>query len=431
MAGHTGRTIVANQKGAVLILFALLLLVLIGFVALAMEAGRWYMIRAELSKSVDAAALAGAKNISNPYVNPLTLAQEFGQANFPTGYAGTPATGTGAAAFTASQPANHQIQVTGSVMALAYLARLFGVNQVTTSTSGVAKMNQVEIMLVLDRSGSMAGQPESDLKNAAITFLQFFTDTQATDKVGLISFATSVTVAFPLSNNFVTPMTAAINAMTAVGATNTEDAIAQASGPSGFTNQTGIPGNQRVQQFLILFTDGNPTAFRGTFKNNNTNYDAVVCGTGNYCDQVWPQLGNPNSETWLNVNPVPTGDGLSTSSTSCCSGNSCTQTTQWNIFSTYPVPGYGPQSCNIPSQFGPPLAPYICQTAITMAIANAQTLKNNGVMIYTIGLGVNINQNFLASISSGTSFQYYAPTSSDLLSIFNLIAKDIKLRLVQ
>ncbi len=93
VAGHLEGTTIANQKGAVLILFALLLLVLIGFVALAMEAGRWYMIRAELSKSVDAAALAGTKNISNPYVDPLVLAQQFGQANFPTGYAGTPAMG--------------------------------------------------------------------------------------------------------------------------------------------------------------------------------------------------------------------------------------------------------------------------------------------------------------------------------------------------
>ena len=124
------------------------------------------MIRAELSKSVDAAALAGAKNISNPYVDPLVVAQQFGQANFPTGYAGTPATGTGAVTFNTMQLSDHQIQVTGSVTALVYLAQLFGVNQVTTSASGVAKMNQVEIMVVLDRSGSMAGQPIADLEDS-------------------------------------------------------------------------------------------------------------------------------------------------------------------------------------------------------------------------------------------------------------------------
>ena len=55
-----------GQKGAVLITFAILLTVLLGFVALGMEVGRWYLVRAELSKGVDAAALAGAINISNP-----------------------------------------------------------------------------------------------------------------------------------------------------------------------------------------------------------------------------------------------------------------------------------------------------------------------------------------------------------------------------
>ena len=139
------RRSVANQKGAVLIIFALLLLVLIGFAALAMEAGRWYMIRAELSKSVDAAALAGAKNISNPYVDPLVLAQEFGQENFPKGYAGTPAMGTtGAATFNAVQLPDQRIQVTGSVTALAYLAQLFGVNQVAVNATGVARKTSRE-----------------------------------------------------------------------------------------------------------------------------------------------------------------------------------------------------------------------------------------------------------------------------------------------
>ena len=155
------RTTLADQKGAVLIIFALLLLVLIGFTALAMEAGRWYMVRAELSKSVDAAAIAGAKNISNPYADKLDLARDFGRENFPTGYAGTPAMGTaGAVTFNAVELSDHRIQVTGSVTALAYLAQLFGVNQVATSATGVAKKNEVEIMLVLDRSGSMGSARE-------------------------------------------------------------------------------------------------------------------------------------------------------------------------------------------------------------------------------------------------------------------------------
>jgi Flp pilus assembly protein TadG len=425
MAGHMGRTVIANQKGAVLILFALLLLVLLGFTALAMEAGRWYMIRAELSKSVDAAALAGTKNISNPYVDPLVLAQQFGQANFPTGYAGTPAMGTtGAVAFTASQLSDHRIQVTGSVTALAYLAQLFGVNQVTTSASGVAKMNQVEIMLVLDRSGSMGGQPIADLKTAATSFVSFFQDTQSTDKMGLISFNSAVTVNFPLGTNYVSGMTSAIAGMNASGGTNSEDALAQSYGPKGFTDQTGVPGNQQVQQFLLFFTDGQPTAFRGGFTYNGANYDGVAQVLSlnpqlSDCYQVDNMLYDPISGNPGTVPAIPTGDGTSYS-----------HTTKWQVFAQYPVPGY-PPNANVPNNPYGPLPTYVCTTGRSLAIDQAQILKNRSVKIYTIGLGTSIDKTFLSQVASGSTFEYYAPTSSDLLSIFNLIAKDIKLRLVQ
>ena len=63
------RNIIKNQKGAIIVIFALSLIVLIGFAALGTEVGRWYLTRAELSKAVDAAALAGAANISNPTID--------------------------------------------------------------------------------------------------------------------------------------------------------------------------------------------------------------------------------------------------------------------------------------------------------------------------------------------------------------------------
>ena len=113
-------------------------------------------------------------------------------------------------------------------------------------------------------------------------------------------------------------MTTAINNMTAVGATNAEDALAQVGGPNGLTDQSAVPADQRVQQYVIFFTDGMPTAFRGKFKNQGTdNIDAVVCGTGNTCDQVYYTLGATGSETWLNIDPNFTGDGKIPGTSQC------------------------------------------------------------------------------------------------------------------
>lgn len=427
---------IANQKGAVLIVFAFLLLVLIGFAALATEAGRWYMVRTELSKAVDAGAFAGAKNISNPYVNKLVLAQEFGQANFPTGYAGTPATGTTAVAFNAVELSDHRIQVTGSVTSPAYLAQLFGVNQVATNAAGVAKKNKVEIMLVLDRSASMAGTPIASLKTAATSFIDFFTDTQAEDKMGLISFATGVKVNFALGNGYVDLMKAAVSKLKAETYTNAEDALEQSYEHTNYTysvpieysgglkDQTGVPGDQRVQQFVIFFTDGNPTAFRDTFTRDGKDYDAVV-------QSDLARLKDPASGADLSpaaISEIPTGDGKPTATTAChdSQGHGISNT-KWHIFLRYPVTGYSADYCSIPTST---LSHYIEDTGRTLAIKQAQELKNRFVKIYIIGLG-GVDKTFLAQIASGPSFEHYAPSSSDLQAIFNAIAKDIRLRLVQ
>ena len=150
------RNIIKNQKGAIIVIFALSLIVLIGFAALGTEVGRWYLTRAELSKAVDAAALAGAANISNPTIDVRTLARDFGMENFQAGYLGTPGTGDRLVAFTATVQEGGKLTVTGTTSSLAILARFFGINQVAIASTGVAQKNDVEIMMVLDRSGSMA-----------------------------------------------------------------------------------------------------------------------------------------------------------------------------------------------------------------------------------------------------------------------------------
>lgn len=414
-----------NQSGAVLVTFAILLVALLGFAALATEAGRWYLVRSELSKAVDAAAMAGAKNISNPFVTVDTLAQEVGDENFPAGQLGTPSSGEGSISFTTTVPETNKVQVVGRVSAIAILARLFGIERVASRSSGVAQKKEVEIIMVLDRSGSMAGTPLANLKTAAKSFLDFFEETQDEDKVGLITYSTGVRVDFPLGSNFVAPMKAKIDVMTIpiLGDrdTNMEDAIDRADGLGGFTDQTGLPGDQRKQQFMIFFSDGKANAFRGNFTRDGITYDAVVPDP---YDVDWNQgLHNPNTGNPIGVDFKPTGDGKPAATSKCLVLN-----TKWYVFVDRPVPGYpDPESCNIPNNT---LQNYVMNTAKQMTIEHAQELKDKYVKIYTIGLG-SVDKSILSAIASGPQFEYYAPTSGDLQAIFNTIAKEIKLRLVE
>jgi Mg-chelatase subunit ChlD len=410
-----------GERGAILVAMALFLMLLIAFAALATEVGRWYVVRAELSKSVDAGALAGARNISNPYVDPQALAREFAYANFAFGSLGTPGSGGGAVAFSTQATGGTRIQVDGTVNATPLLARIFGVSSVPVVSRGVAQKNAVEMLMVLDRSGSMDGQPMRDLKRAARSFLGYFAETQAQDKVGLVSFATSVRVDRAVGTNFVTAMGSAIDAMSAVGATNMEDALARADGAGGLTDQAGVPAESRVRQFVILFTDGNPTAFRGQFKKKGRLYDAVACvtGDGGSDDIVYQNLGRPSQETWLGVDPTQPGNGGN--------GNG---TTKWYIFEKYPVPGHGAEDTNIRNDRGGAFMKHVLSLSRGLALQDAQALKDAGVTVYAIGLGA-ADRSYLATLASGPDLVYYAPTSDQLQAIFQKVAQDIKLRLVQ
>jgi hypothetical protein len=197
-----------------------------------------------------------------------------------------------------------------------FFARIFGIDTAEVCCACAAGRVPLEIILVLDRSSSMHGQTINDLKAAANSFVDHFEATQDVDRMGLITFATGVKVIFPLQNNFITNGIKDKIGEVAVessgtfyygGAgsmscqlgdvdTNMEDALDQAdddterngSPTTTFTDQSGIPGNQRVKQFLVFFTDGRPTSFKGKFTRymNGVKYDdyAVIPGPDNPCN---------------------------------------------------------------------------------------------------------------------------------------------------
>jgi Flp pilus assembly protein TadG len=168
-----------NQQGAYILITGITVLVLFGFAALGIEVGRWYTIQGEMSKAIDGAAFAGAKNVNNPNIADLHgFVQEVAQANFPPGLLGTDTP-----SFTVSDDGNGKITVQGSTNSINTLAKVLDGNHGTTAigADGSAKLRNAEIALVLDVSGSMGGSPLSDLKDGAKQFVENFED-QENDK---------------------------------------------------------------------------------------------------------------------------------------------------------------------------------------------------------------------------------------------------------
>ncbi len=422
---------IRNERGSIIILMTVFLLILLGFVALGTEAGRWYLVRAELSKSVDAAALAGARNLANPHVDPAVLAREFGVENFPAGSHGSGTNG-GAASFSAQFIDTDRLNVDGQATAIPVFNGLVGFDGVSVNSSAQAQKREAEIMMILDRSGSMGMSAPgghtaiSDLRTAAKSFVGFFAATQDRDKVGMVSFSTTARLDRALGTNFVTSMTNAINAMQAEGYTDTEDAVDMADGTGGFTDQTGLPGERHVQQFAVFFSDGMPTAFHDQFMVNGVTYDAIVRASTNsvggcagFGDNM--RLVNALTGQELAVYAVPTGDGKPLAMSAC--GRT---TTRWFAFDSVPVPGYAPTACSIPATA---LDNYFCGESKRRAIAHAAELKAKGVIVFVIGLG-NVDRTFLGQMATSAQFVYYTPDSSQLLSLFQQVAQQIQLRLV-
>lgn len=82
-----------RQRGAVALIFGLMLVVLIGFAGLAIDLGRFFVIKSELQNGVDACALAAASQLRPGQNNTgaLTKAIAYGRV-FSTGGVGDPAT---------------------------------------------------------------------------------------------------------------------------------------------------------------------------------------------------------------------------------------------------------------------------------------------------------------------------------------------------
>ncbi|MCA9462887.1 MAG: VWA domain-containing protein [Nitrospira sp.] len=421
-----------NQRGSYLMISVIALMVLFGFAGLGIEVGRWYAVQGEMAKSIDGAAFAGAKNVNNPNLQDLNgFVLEVAQANFEAGLLGTDTP-----VFTVTNDGNGKITVDGSAHALNTLIKGFNpaYDKTQVSTSGSAKLRNAEIALVLDISGSMAGNALTNLKDGAEQFVENFEDHETTSKFALITFASGVMKPFDLNHNYVSPIESAINGLNAVGGTNAEDALAQA-GALPWADQSALPPNERGKQVVVFFSDGNPTAFRGQFKYNGTDYDGVAAvHTG---DDVYQWLLKPNkqSETFSIDQVDRTGDGKSTSTTACPYKNSSKKNVRWYIFDD---PTYGLDNFSATSGIDPlecyinhpdPLFDYHAWLNKKMALDNAQALKDQGIEIYTIGLG-NVDQNYLEQLSSGNGFSYYTTDPNELAGIFQQIANILKLVLV-
>lgn len=181
------------DHGSTLPIMAAVIIPLLGFVGLATDAARGYLIKTRLHDALDAAALAAAHEVeSTEFVQQF---EGFFYANFPQGYMGAnvtleppaPSNGNRTIAYAA------RAQIDTTFMAL------LGVDTLKVSTQAEVKRatTSLDVVLSMDMSGSMAGSRISDARDAAHVMLDILYDGSETNdllKVGLVPWSANVNV---------------------------------------------------------------------------------------------------------------------------------------------------------------------------------------------------------------------------------------------
>ena len=168
-----------RRKGAILVLFAFLLIMIFGFMAFAVDVGYIGMVKTSLQNVADAAAMAGALELGSGNAAVVTAAQAVASANKVDAAsfslsASNIETGTfdlSTKTFTPTNTNPNAVRVTANVSSKPlFFAPVLGTSTYSVTTSAISMLNPRDIAFVVDLSGSMNDDSEpcwmTDLANA-------------------------------------------------------------------------------------------------------------------------------------------------------------------------------------------------------------------------------------------------------------------------
>jgi len=437
---------------------------------LAIDVGILYAIKARLSMAVDSGALAGARALSrgadgaSQQTSAQSTATAMVKANFPTGYYSSYSLTIPTPTVDTSVSNQRSVTVTATVTAPLYFMRWLRANSTNVAASATVTRKDVNVMIVLDRSGSLNLTGNcGNVRQAAVNFVNQFASGR--DNVGLVTFATSSLVDFPISSSFSTAspsVTSIINSITCTGATNSAQALWQAYTQLVQLNQPG------ALNFILFFTDGQPTAITASAPisgssscSSKTNKTAVLASGYYSTDAQTPVavggLWNPTAT----AQPMSSDNNMFSNSTGCSYASNWSGGSMWNVANDVPyIPSQdvygnstnnGYQSVTISNGNIAISSPQNMENVAVNAADNAGYRIRTGanisgvgslanVTIFCIGLGTGNNigppQTFLERMANDPSASSYisaqpaglfvnAATGADLGQAFARVASEI------
>ena len=470
-----------GRRGIAVITMSLLMaVVVLPLVGLAIDGSILYLVQAKLSAAVDAAALAAARSLSvgvdlsSQTASATATAQSFFSANFPTGYWNTTNLSMSTAvAQTAYKTRTVTMQASVSVP-LTFM-RLLGQPQSTVVAQGQTSRRDVVMILVIDRSSSIANAGVcATMTAAAQNFTNYFANGR--DTIGLVTFMDGYNLTYAPTLNFKsnTPsLSTVIGGIQCYGDTGTAGALNQGYAQLKAVN---LPG---ALNLIVFFTDGHPNGIAANFPVKtqvDTRYDYQNTGssvstpasgcttTTTIQGEIAQWSGEPAPSTGVTEGLFAvTSSSATTTSEQVASGlsgcaMSSNQSKMRRDVAYIPATDlYGNATTGYQSAVGltyPGGNPYAGQirvdmpTAVVTASVNAAdnqatTIRNDPNLIpviYAIGLGGTsaepIDATFMERMSNDprspiydstkpAGQYFYSPTATDLGDVFQQVASEI------
>ena len=477
-----------GERGATLVMVAFIsAFLLIPIIGVCIDGAMVYWVKARLSAAIDAATLTTARALNvgqttaQQEANAIAMGQEYFTANFPLGMLqtshGSGVTIVGGENIGSSIQINetqiHQRTVTLTVSATVpmFFMGMMGFKTSTVTATGQATRRDANVVMVLDRSGSMNSNGScSALMASAQNFANQFVNGR--DQLGLVTFSTSAYIDYAPTLNFKSANPSLNNTLAKLmcdGDTGTPQGLTL--GFQQITNVINQPGSLNV---ILLFTDGEPNSIVAPFvikASPDSRYDSQntatmvntpksTCTVSSPLYGIFGDLSKPTatSVTGLSATgytgavlnplgvPLSSNANPTTISAAGCSFNTTTHNWNYAIYGRKDIAAlpeadyYGNSLAD--RGMVPPLdrfaaGPYIGQirpdmprtarwAAFNATDSRAQTIRNNttyGTVIYAIGLQGNepmaMDQDFmerLANDSRASNFDATKPSGQFILA---------------
>lgn len=399
-----------KERGASILIFTLMIwLVAIPMVGICIDGAIVFFAQQRLAAAVDAAALAGGRaftaDVSATQTTSInaTVTRYF-KANFPDGFLGTKNTSLPAAEVLENSTKVRTVRVKASADVSLYFMPLLGYGVSRINAVAQTSRRNMNIVMVLDRSGSMTSASCANMKTSAQNFSDSFSD--GNDALGVVTFVASANADYLSTKYFKSgspTLRAAINSLGCKGSTNSSAALMKGWEQLQRTSQVGM------LDVLIFFTDGFPHGFTGAFRFNSTSACQSLATNANgyvapdptkYDDNTKFVYGVTTSKSGIGKDiamPINTGDDPGALSVSGCSVASLQDVK--NNFDGYPLKDW----------YGLPTDKYASARAFDASVSSSlfdvyRTYAGNGKLALTGTTNTARDNAWIASKSTA----YYA-----------------------